>query len=116
MLECAGVDIQIQPSQTTEVILDITGAYVPLDSIKEATSAVAGEVVDVHEALPGGPGAGSYYDLLLDSGLHVSCDGAYMDTAACAAVEPGDRITAAGHVENFFGAVHVYAHGSLTVQ
>lgn len=48
-IECTN-DLQIQPSQTTEIILDITGAYVPLDSIESATSAIAGEITEIHEA------------------------------------------------------------------
>lgn|GEM_PF-6131911 len=113
ILECSGVDLQIQPSQTTEVVFDVTGAYVPLDSIESTTSAIAGKITEIHEAQA--QPEGTYYDLTLDSGLHVSCDPAHIATEICAEAEAGDQVTAAGHVETFFGAVHVYAH-DLAIQ
>ncbi len=111
--ECSD-DIQIQPSQTTDIILDITGAYIPLDSIEAATSAVAGQVTEVNVA-PDGPGGQAAYDFLLDNGLHVSCVGTHINTDLCASADVGDKLTTTGTPKNLFGSVHVYAMDYLSV-
>lgn len=114
-LECAGVDLAVYVYQETDIILDVVGYYVPFDDLELATSAVSGEVIDIQEAQPSGPGQSSF-DLLLDNGLHVSCEPGHIDTDICAGVKVGDLVTTTGNPENFFGTVHVYAHDYLGIQ
>ncbi len=98
-------DVWVSVSAEAHVVIDIIG-YID----QAADALLAGVVASKTTASDGS------VDLLLTSGLHLVCVAPWTDPfTECAPAAEGSAVQAAGHVQNFFGAIYLYAHGEVGV-
>lgn len=112
--EATGLQVSLGADGTLSLAATITGAHYVVDLAGEVrpgvTAILWGEVIDKQLMEPSE--GHSAYVLTLDNGTRITCTQPYTHHENCN-VPIGSTVHASGHVLNFFGVQHLYAHGDV---